>query len=119
MSQAAEDLFVLLAPALPSTGALQLLAPMALAEKYPMLLGIIKLLTRVVAQVEPGSLEGRLGELIPGVIRGYSHSESSVRKASVFCLVAIHAEVGETLRLHLTKLSSSQVGSRPPPRTPP
>ena len=54
-------------------------------------------------------LESKLSDLVPGVIRGYSHSESSVRKASVFCLVAIHAVVGDTLRKHLSKLSSSQV----------
>lgn len=51
----------------------------------------------------------KLGDVVPGVIRGYSHSESSVRKASVFCLVAIHAVVGDSIREHLQKLSSSQV----------
>ena len=35
--------------------------------------------------------------------------ESSVRKASVFCLVEMHCVVGEKLRPHLSKLSSSQV----------
>lgn len=54
-------------------------------------------------------LESKLGDVIPGVIRGYSHSESGVRKASVFCLVAIHAVVGDKMRQHLQKLSSSQV----------
>ena len=109
MSQAAEDVFPLLAPALPSESALDLLAPMALTEKHPMLLGIIKLLTKVASLVDGEYLESKLGDVVPGVIRGYSHSESSVRKASVFCLVAIHAVVGNTMREHLIKLSSSQV----------
>lgn len=108
VSQAAEDVFPLLAPSLPSESAVGLLAPMAVTEKYPMLLGIIKLLTKVTGLVDGRYLESKLSDLVPGVIRGYSHSESSVRKASVFCLVAIHAVVGDTLREHLSKLSSSQ-----------
>ncbi len=54
-------------------------------------------------------MESKLNDLVPGILRGYSHSESSVRKASVFCLVAIHSVVGEKVRDHLSKLSSSQV----------
>ncbi len=49
VSQAAEDVFPLLAPALPSESAVDLLAPMAATEKHPMLLGVIKLLTKVCA----------------------------------------------------------------------
>lgn len=38
------------------------------------------------------------------------HFESSVRKASVFCLVAIHNIVGEeTLAPHLAELSGTKV----------
>ena len=47
VSQAAEDLFTLLAPALPTESAIELLSPMVAQEKYPMLLGTIKLLTKV------------------------------------------------------------------------
>lgn len=61
------------------------------------------------SQVDADYLELKLSDVVPGVIRGYSHSESSVRKASVFCLVALHAVVGEKIREHLAKLSSSQV----------
>ena len=42
----------------------------------------------------------------------YDHVESSVRKASVFCLVAIHSAVGEeTLMPHLAELSGTKVRS--------
>jgi len=47
VSQAAEDLFPLLAPARPSESAIELLSPMVAREKHPMLLGTIKLLTKV------------------------------------------------------------------------
>ena len=54
-------------------------------------------------------LKSKLPDIIPGLIRGYCHSESSVRKVSVFCLVAVQASVGDIIREYLTKLSSSQV----------
>lgn len=47
VSQAAEDVFDLLAPSLPFESAICLLSPMVAQEKYPMLLGTIKLLTKV------------------------------------------------------------------------
>ena len=47
VSQAAEDTFSLLAPALPPELTIELLSPMTAKEKYPMLLGVIKLLTKV------------------------------------------------------------------------
>lgn len=98
-------------------------------EKYPMLLGCIKLLTKVsvhtikmtscsslplpppqVATLCPADfLRAQLPDMVPGLMRGYSHQESSVRKASVFCLVAIHAVVGPEMKQHLSRLSSSQV----------
>ena len=66
---------------------------------------------QVVNQVDGEYLKSKLGDVVPGVIRGYSHSESGVRKASVFCLVAIHAVVGDSMREHLQKLSSSQASN--------
>ena len=47
VSQASEDVFTLLAPALPSQSAVDLLSPMVATEKHPMLLGTIKLFTKV------------------------------------------------------------------------
>lgn len=42
-------------------------------------------------------------------MQGYDNSESSVRKACVFCLVAIYAVIGEDLKPHLSQLSGSKV----------
>lgn len=41
--------------------------------------------------------------------QGYDNTESSVRKACVFCLVAIYTVIGEDLKPHLSQLSSSKV----------
>ena len=41
--------------------------------------------------------------------QGYDDSDSSVRKASVFCLVAIYMVIGEDLRKYLSDLNLSKV----------
>ena len=41
--------------------------------------------------------------------QGYDDSESSVRKACVFCLVAVHAVIGDELKPHLSQLTGSKV----------
>ncbi len=42
-------------------------------------------------------------------LQGYDNTESSVRKASVFCLVAIYSVIGEDLKPHLAQLTGSKV----------
>ncbi len=44
-------------------------------------------------------------------LQGYDNTESSVRKASVFCLVAIFSVIGEELKPHLAQLTGSKVSS--------
>lgn len=48
-------------------------------------------------------------ELCASVFKGYDNTESSVRKASVFCLVAIYSVIGEGLKPHLAQLTGSKV----------
>jgi len=47
--------------------------------------------------------------LVVCCVQGYDNSESSVRKAAVFCLVAVYLVIGEDLRPHLAPLSTSKV----------
>lgn len=42
-------------------------------------------------------------------MQGYDNSESSVRKASVFCLVALHSAVGDDLYTYLKELNGSKL----------
>lgn len=46
-------------------------------------------------------------------LQGYDNTESSVRKASVFCLVAIYSVIGEELKPYLAQLTGSKVRSLP------
>lgn len=45
--------------------------------------------------------------------QGYDNTESSVRKASVFCLVAIYSVIGEELKPYLAQLTGSKVRALP------
>ena len=42
-------------------------------------------------------------------LQAYDNVESSVRKASVFCMVALHQLVGENLQPHLSCLNGSKL----------
>ena len=55
------------------------------------------------------SLDPVLNELVPVLTKGYDNTESSVRKAAVFCLVALYMVIGDELRPYLTDLSGSKV----------
>jgi CLIP-associating protein 1/2 len=53
------------------------------------------MLTKVVEKQSPGSLSQHLADMMPGLLKAYDNVESSVRKAAVFCIVALHQLVGE------------------------
>jgi CLIP-associating protein 1/2 len=50
-----------------------------------------------------------LADVMPGLLRAYDNVESSVRKASVFCMVALHQLVGDQLQPHLKCLNGSKL----------
>lgn len=119
---------------------IKVLCPIIQSADYPINLAAIKMQTKVVERVPREGLINLLPEIVPGLIQvthtqmwsgllfvliltlsdtvlypvgqGYDNSESSVRKACVFCLVAIYAVIGEDLKPHLSQLSSSKVTSR-------
>ena len=71
----------------------------------------IKMLTKLVEKQTPGSMSQHLGDIMPGLLKAYDNVESSVRKAAVFCIVALHQLVGEaTLQVRSTILQSCGSG---------
>jgi len=51
-----------------------------------------------------------LAEVMPGLLKAYDNVESSVRKAAVFCIVALHQLMGEdVLQPHLDCLNGSKM----------
>ncbi|XP_041664600.1 CLIP-associating protein 2 isoform X31 [Cheilinus undulatus] len=107
--RAAEETAAMLALSISPDQCIKVLCPIIQSADYPINLAAIKMQTKVVERIPREGLISMLPEIVPGLIQGYDNSESSVRKACVFCLVAIYAVIGEDLKPHLSQLSSSKL----------
>ncbi|XP_030267984.1 CLIP-associating protein 2 isoform X37 [Sparus aurata] len=107
--RAAEETAAMLALSISPDQCIKVLCPIIQSADYPINLAAIKMQTKVMERVPRDGLISLLPEIVPGLIQGYDNSESSVRKACVFCLVAIYAVIGEDLKPHLSQLSSSKL----------
>uniref|UniRef100_A0A1A8FX84 Cytoplasmic linker associated protein 2 n=1 Tax=Nothobranchius korthausae TaxID=1143690 RepID=A0A1A8FX84_9TELE len=107
--RAAEETAAMLALSISPEQCIKVLCPIIQSADYPINLAAIKMQTKVVERIPRESLISMLPEIVPGLIQGYDNSESSVRKACVFCLVALYAVIGEDLKPHLSQLSSSKL----------
>ncbi|KAM9419081.1 CLIP-associating protein 2 isoform 25-T28 [Salvelinus alpinus] len=107
--RAAEETAVMLASSISPDQCIKVLCPIIQSADYPINLAAIKMQTKVIEKVPHEGLVSMLPEIVPGLIQGYDNSESSVRKACVFCLVALYAVIGEELKPHLNQLSGSKL----------
>ncbi|XP_052389596.1 CLIP-associating protein 2 isoform X10 [Carassius gibelio] len=107
--RAAEEAASVLATSISPDQCIKVLCPIIQSADYPINLAAIKMLTKVIDRLPKEGLLQMLPEIVPGLIQGYDNSESSVRKACVFCLVAIYAVIGEDLKPHLSQLSGSKL----------
>uniref|UniRef100_A0A2K5S3Q7 Cytoplasmic linker associated protein 1 n=1 Tax=Cebus imitator TaxID=2715852 RepID=A0A2K5S3Q7_CEBIM len=107
--RAAEEAASTLASSIHPEQCIKVLCPIIQTADYPINLAAIKMQTKVVERIAKESLLQLLADIIPGLLQGYDNTESSVRKASVFCLVAIYSVIGEDLKPHLAQLTGSKV----------
>ncbi|XP_041759429.2 CLIP-associating protein 2 isoform X26 [Coregonus clupeaformis] len=107
--RAAEETAAMLASSISPDQCIKVLCPIIQSADYPINLAAIKMQTKVIERVPHDGLVSMLPEIVPGLIQGYDNSESSVRKACVFCLVALYAVIGEELKPHLNQLSVSKL----------
>ncbi|MEE6519112.1 hypothetical protein FKM82_030590 [Ascaphus truei] len=107
--RAAEEAASTLATSISPDQCIKVLCPIIQTADYPINLAAIKMQTKVTERVSKEVLTQLLPEIVPGLIQGYDNSESSVRKACVFCLVAVHAVIGDDLKPHLGQLPSSKM----------
>uniref|UniRef100_A0A8K9WVM1 Cytoplasmic linker associated protein 2 n=1 Tax=Oncorhynchus mykiss TaxID=8022 RepID=A0A8K9WVM1_ONCMY len=109
VARAAEETAAMLASSISPDQCVKVLSPIIQSADYPINLAAIKMQTRVIERVPHHGLVTMLPEIVPGLIQGYDNAESSVRKACVFCLVALYAVIGEELKPYLNQLSGSKV----------
>ncbi|NWT84215.1 CLAP2 protein, partial [Lanius ludovicianus] len=107
--RSAEEAASMLATSISPDQCIKVLCPIIQTADYPINLAAIKMQTKVIERVSKDTLTQLLPEIVPGLIQGYDNSESSVRKACVFCLVAIHAVIGDELKPHLSQLTGSKM----------
>ncbi|CAG11208.1 unnamed protein product, partial [Tetraodon nigroviridis] len=107
--RAAEEAASTLAASIHSEQCIKVLCPIVQTADYPINLAAIKMQTKVIERIPKESLVQLLPDIIPGLLQGYDNTESSVRKASVFCLVAIYSVIGEDLKPPLTQLTGSKM----------
>ncbi|XP_034616934.1 CLIP-associating protein 2 isoform X9 [Trachemys scripta elegans] len=107
--RSAEEAASMLATSISPDQCIKVLCPIIQTADYPINLAAIKMQTKVIERVSKETLAQLLPEIVPGLIQGYDNSESSVRKACVFCLVAIHAVIGDELKPHLSQLTGSKM----------
>uniref|UniRef100_A0A671MC85 CLIP-associating protein 1-like n=1 Tax=Sinocyclocheilus anshuiensis TaxID=1608454 RepID=A0A671MC85_9TELE len=107
--RAAEEAASTLASSIHPEQCIKVLCPIVQTADYPINLAAIKMQSKVVERIARESLHQLLPDIIPGLLQGYDNTESSVRKASVFCLVAIYSVIGEELKPHLAQLTGSKM----------
>ncbi|KAM8759366.1 CLIP-associating protein 2 isoform 11-T11 [Rhynchonycteris naso] len=107
--RSAEEAALVLATSISPEQCIKVLCPIIQTADYPINLAAIKMQTKVIERVSKETLNLLLPEIMPGLIQGYDNSESSVRKACVFCLVAVHAVIGDELKPHLSQLTGSKM----------
>ncbi|XP_063603567.1 CLIP-associating protein 2-like isoform X14 [Penaeus indicus] len=95
---------------LPPEVVIRVLKPLIQMGEYPVNQAAIKMLNKLVEAHQPSIVAAALPEIMPGLIKAYDNKESCVRKASVFCMVALHNAVGEdAMRPHLESLTGSKL----------
>merc|ERR1712223_112865 len=110
VERAAEACAAAMTGVLPPDVVIRVLNPIVKTGEYPVNQAAVKMLTKVAEHKESKEVViSHLGDIMPGLLRAYDNVESSVRKASVFCMVALHQLVGDELQPHLSSLNGSKL----------
>ncbi|XP_028390905.1 CLIP-associating protein 2-like isoform X3 [Dendronephthya gigantea] len=110
VTRAAEEAAATFSKSISPDECMTVLSPLISGSSYPVNLAGIKMLTKALEDVDHTTVEINLPLLVPPLLKCYDHSESSVRKASVFSLVAIHNIVGEpVIRPYLQELPATKM----------
>ncbi|XP_046480774.1 CLIP-associating protein 1-A isoform X2 [Neodiprion pinetum] len=95
---------------LPPDQIIKLIQMIISTEPYPKNMAGIKMLHKIVEHWGADAIMPHLSKIMPGLIKAYDDRESTVRKSAVFCMVAIHAAVGEEVLMpHLASLYGSKL----------
>ncbi|XP_078482581.1 CLIP-associating protein 1-B isoform X8 [Ciona intestinalis] len=109
--RAAEEAANALCCAVPPILCVKVLSPLTRSNNNESTQACLKILTNAINRCSEDELDKPLvADLVPGLIKCYDNPESGVRKAAVFCLVALHRVIGdEELCQHLKSLPGGKM----------
>lgn len=109
--RAAEQCSMEAAAALPPEQSMRLLQSLiGESDEQDVVIAAIKVMSRLVEVHPKRIIVDLLPQMMPVLLRAYDHSESSVRKAAVFCMVTLHGVVGsELMKPHLASLTGCKL----------
>ncbi|KAK0076346.1 hypothetical protein PV325_005547 [Microctonus aethiopoides] len=93
--KAAEDCAAMIATVLPPEQTIHLALTTIRTEPFPKNVAAIKMIQNVIEHRGRKGIEEFLDAIMATLMVAYDNNESVVRKAAVFCMVAIHAAIGE------------------------
>ncbi|XP_075263185.1 CLIP-associating protein 2-like isoform X7 [Convolutriloba macropyga] len=95
--RASEELTYSVVNAIEHARCLQVLCPVVAAGDFPINQTAVKMLTKIIEDSPPEEVETFVEQVCPALMKAYEHQESSVRKDSVYGLVAVHQKVGQAM----------------------
>uniref|UniRef100_H2Z9P7 TOG domain-containing protein n=1 Tax=Ciona savignyi TaxID=51511 RepID=H2Z9P7_CIOSA len=111
MLRAAEEASNALCCAVPPILCVKVLSPLTKSSSVESTQACLKMLTNAINRCSREELDTTtISALVPGLLQCYDNTESGVRKAAVFCLVALHRVIGDAeLCQHLRSLSAGKM----------
>lgn len=109
LSKLVEEVICTAARCLPPEPCARVLKPLIETAEYPKNLMAIRMMQKTIDQMNSELCNRLLPDILNCLLIAWDSTHSPVRKAAVFCLVSLYMIIGESLREHLTNLSSSKV----------
>ncbi|CAH8536904.1 unnamed protein product [Dicrocoelium dendriticum] len=106
--RSAEECAKTVAQCLPPDLCFSVLTPLIDEQQLQINLPAVKMQEHVVRNSSPDLIFNVLNAIIPGLISGCNHEDSAMRKASIFCLVAIALKIGDRIWEYLSELHISK-----------
>lgn len=110
--KAAENCAIVLSTHLPAESVIRIIVPLITSEAAPVKLVAIKMLTRLVECADDSVTLANIDQIMPVLLIAYDDVESSVRKAAVFCMVALYKQSDQMksiLERYIAKLQGAKL----------
>lgn len=88
---------------------LRIIQPLISSENDTILLGAIRMLSRIVSRIQKEELLEHIPRVLPALFEAFGHQNVDIRKSVVYCLVDIYIQLGDQFKPFLSNLNPSQL----------